>query len=326
MKTGLINFGMKDEMRAQRHDCAVALCCDRHYFPLALFVARQIAFHNPSLRFDILIASQDQLDLPDWAQAIGVRLHRLGQLPDVKPPEQYRGSMAAFFRLLLPRALQDQYRRLLYLDCDVFIEGGDFARLLDLDIGSHAIAAVRDALQVLNPGYHAHEFRALGWPAYKYLNSGVQLIDTARFVAEDLDQRAFAMYPKNARRHVSADQSLLNLALRGEFAELGPAWNWQLSGWLPWITARYPVFVRHFIGPKKPYLATDDQKETRYLQAYRDHFRFFGPDAWPDLPDTPDPEPPGYRQIARLALRHFKLRHSMTAVLRDFKDPYRVRI
>ena len=38
----------------QRHDQAVVFCCDRNYYPMALFMLRQIAFHNPFRRFDFV--------------------------------------------------------------------------------------------------------------------------------------------------------------------------------------------------------------------------------------------------------------------------------
>jgi hypothetical protein len=51
----------------QRHDCAVVFCCDRNYFVLTLFLIWQIAHLNPNRRFDFVIASQDDLVVPDWA-------------------------------------------------------------------------------------------------------------------------------------------------------------------------------------------------------------------------------------------------------------------
>lgn len=308
---------------APAHDKAVALCCDAGYFPVALFVVRQIAWLAPDRRFDLVIASQEDLSLPAWAKTLGVRLHRLGALPEVQPPKRFQGSLSPYFRLMLARDLGADYRRILYLDSDVFVEAGDIDRLLDADLGPHPLAAARDAPQLYTTGHHALEFKALGWPAYRYANSGVLLIDTAAFVACDLDRRAWDMYPQNAARHVYADQSLLNLALKGSFAELSPVWNWQLSGRLPWMTAQFPVHIRHFIGEKKPFLHADDPREARYRQAYAEHFRQFDPAAGARLPSPPGPAFDGARRLLQLAVWHVQARPIVSRLLALFPDPYR---
>ena len=112
----------------ERHDCAVAFCVDRNFLPFALFMVRQIAFHTPVRQFDFVIATQDQVDVPDWAQALDVKIHVIGSLPDLPLPARFRGSMAPYFRIALPGELRHRYRRILYLDADMFVEGGDFKK------------------------------------------------------------------------------------------------------------------------------------------------------------------------------------------------------
>lgn len=311
--------------RPLQHNQAVALCCDRGYLPYALFVIRQITELAPDRRFDIVLASQDALELPDWAKPLGIRLHRVGALPDVRPPERFKGSMAPFLRLLLPRELGRDYRRILYLDCDVFVEGGDFARVLAADMGQYAIAAARDAAMFLRPGHHAVEFEALGWPAYKYANSGVLLIDTTAYVESDFDRQAFAMYDRNAARKIYADQSLLNLVLKGQFAELSPVWNWQLAGVLPKITAEYPSFVQHLIGEKKPYLDADDERLPRFLPAYQDHFSAHDPGMLSTLPKRGLRAPWRFKTMVYRAARMIEARPIVSTIMASFGDPYALR-
>lgn len=308
----------------QRHDHAVAFCVDRNYLVFALFMIRQIAFHNPNRRFDFVIASQDELEIPDWAAGYGIRLHRTGQLPDLPLPARFRGSMAPYFRILLPLELQADYRKILYLDADMFVEGGDLSRLLDQDLGPYPLAAARDAPSLYLPNHHAREFRQIGLPQLRYANTGAMLIDTAAYVEQDVARRAFSQADGHPNGFHLADQSLFNLALRGQFAELSPAWNWMLSGSLPLMTIPFPVFLRHFIGKDKPNNNPRDQRDARFHRAYAEFFALYAPEELKRLAPPRNPEPMGLKRIAKLALLHLRARPQMKESLARFSDPYKV--
>jgi lipopolysaccharide biosynthesis glycosyltransferase len=309
-----------------RHDQAVAFCVDRNYFNFALFMIRQIAFHNPNRRFDFVVASQDALEVPGWAAGYGIRMHRIGTLPNLPTPARFRGSLAPYFRILLPLELQADYRRILYLDADMFVEGGDFSRLLEQDLGPHPFAAARDAPSLYLPNFRPREFVEAGVPLTRYANTGTLLIDTASYVAQEVARRAFMQADKHPSGYHLADQSLFNLALRGNFAELSPAWNWQLSGSLPLVTLRYPVFLRHFIGVKKPHSTLNDPRDARFHQAYAEFFALYAPEELKAMVPPYDSEPLKLGRIAKLVLFHLRARPLMKASLARFKDPYQVLI
>ena len=73
------------------------------------------------------------------------------------------------------------------------------------------------------------EFARLGRPPARYANSGVLLMDVARWRAEDVASRcvAAASDPALQAGYVRNDQSALNIALAGRWTELSPVWNWQ---------------------------------------------------------------------------------------------------
>jgi lipopolysaccharide biosynthesis glycosyltransferase len=307
-----------------RHDCAVALCCDRNYFPLALFTIRQIAFLNPERHYDFVISTQDDLVLPDWAAALGTVIHKAGSLPAAAEVARYLGSMAPLLRLMLARELRDRYRRIVYLDCDMIVEGGDFNRLFQIDIGPHPIGAVLDAPFLYERAYVAREYAKVGLGALPYANTGMQLIDTAAYVEQDVEARSFAVCKDHPEAVIYTDQSLTNLALRGAFAQLAPCWNWQNTRRLPLATFRYPVFLRHFIGVTKPDRYTGKKLlEARHNQAYRDFFARFAPDRLPDLAPPPDPRPLGFGEVARIAYEHLLARPILERAFRKHADPYR---
>jgi hypothetical protein len=309
-----------------RHDCAVALCCDRKYFPLALFMIRQIGFHNPARRFDFVISTRDELELPVWARELGIVLHRPGELPDHVGIKSYTGSRVPLDRLLLPQALGSRYRRILYLDCDMFIDGGDLNRLIEIDIGQHPFGAVLDAPYLYDQAHHAREFLRLGLPALPYANSGLLLIDTKAFTEADFAHRAFDVCRTDPQAIVYSDQSLINLAARGKFAQLAPCWNWQNAQRLPFLSQNYPVFIWHFIARWKPDRAEQGHIEARFAQAYRDFATQLMPEFLERLPPARDPAPLSLGQIFKLGLHHYTAHQAALGLFAQFPDPYRAKV
>lgn len=312
--------------RPERHDCAVTFSCDRKYFPFALFMIRQIDFHNPGRTFDFVIASRDALEVPDWAKDLGIVFHRPGDLPDYVGIKSYTGSTAPLYRLLLPRELGDRYRRILYLDCDMFVEGGDLNQLFKVNLGAHAFGAVLDAPYLKDPNHLAREFARMGLPALPYANSGMQLIETAAYVAQDLDRRAFDVCRSHPEAIVYSDQSLTNLAVRGQFAQLAPCWNWQVANDLPLMSLSYPVHIWHFIGRRKPDRDVPSLLDARFAQAYRDFATRFMPEFLAKLPPPKALAPLRFGQIARLGLDQWTARRTAATLLARFPDPYTAQV
>jgi lipopolysaccharide biosynthesis glycosyltransferase len=309
----------------QRHDTAVALCCDQKFFPFALFMIWQIAHHNPLRRFDFVISSQDDLVVPDWAKQHGIVLHKTGAVPEGLDMSRY-GSLATLFRFMLARELGNRYRRILYMDCDMFVEGGDFSRLLNLDLGPHPIGAVLDVPHLYVADYKSKEFTATGLAAKPYFNSGLQLIDTKAYVEQEVEQRAYAMIRKYPQAIFYSDQSMLNLALHGRFAQLAPCWNWQANGRLQLLSLRYPVFAHHFIGPKKPDRESSGQNGARFNQAYRDFFGHFMPEMLAKIAAPCDPAPMTLKEVVGIGVRHVMATKLAADLIARFPDPYQARL
>jgi hypothetical protein len=311
---------------SQRHDCAVAFCCDRNYYHLALFMIRQIAFHNPHRRFDFVVSSRDDLEVPDWAKPLGIVLHRTGDLPHFVEAVRYRGSVAPLYRINLSRELGDRYRRIVYLDSDMFVEGGDLNRLLEIDMGSYPIAAVLDAPFLYQADYRSREYTQLNWPAAPYANTGMQVIDTRAYIEQEVDHRAFAVVQSHPNAVVYTDQSLTNITLRGKFAQLAPCWNWQWNYRFPLLPLHYPVFLRHFIGPMKPDRDSSGLMDVRFNQAYREFLTQLMPELLPKLAPACDPVPMRLKQYVKIGLRHLAARNLMVDLLARFPDPYKARL
>ena len=307
----------------QRHDCAVAFCCDAKFFPFALFTIWQIAHHNPFRKFDFVISTQDDLEIPDWAKSYGIVLHKAGLVPIFLEVARFHGSLAPLFRIMLARVLGDRYRRILYLDCDLQIEGGDINRLLEVDLGPHPIGAALDGPFFFVADFRAEEFVTAGLPAAPYANTGVQVIDTRAYRDQEVERRSFEMAAKYPKAVIYTDQSLTNLALRGGFAQLAPCWNWQLSHRYPLVPMRYPVFVRHFVGGNKPDRKSPVRHEARFNLAYHQFFTTFMPDMLLRIAPPGDPSVMTFKDAARIVLLHVMGARLVSDILARYPDPYK---
>jgi lipopolysaccharide biosynthesis glycosyltransferase len=192
-----------------------------------------------------------------------------------------RRTEATYLRLAIPDAFAADYQRILYLDSDVFLQGGNFSALMDLDIGPHAIAAVRDNSQWRTPGRRIDSFAKMGLPAVPYFNAGVLLIDTAAVEAQRIRERSFAFARAHPGKLAHMDQDMLNGAVMGEWAEISPVWNWQYTWASRLFEAMVGANVVPFIGRKKPWNHIEGEMPLRFRHAYRDFFAAHFPDAAP---------------------------------------------
>lgn len=289
-----------------RSDTAVVFACDARYLPYALFAAEQIARSHPERVFDIcLCALGETLELPPALEGLGLRICRIesdGALAGLAVDA--RRSEATYLRLLLPDALAGDYRRLLYLDSDVFVQGGDFGALLAADLGERPVAAVRDNFQWRRPGRHVASFAAMGLPNVAYFNAGVLLVDTAAWGAARILERCVTLAAAHPGGMRHMDQDLLNGVLLGDWAELSPVWNWQYTRATMLFEALEGAHVIHFIGAKKPWTHSGGQLPLRF----RDTYRAFFARVYPERPIAEDGLAP---HLNRRYLRDVLVRHTL---------------
>lgn len=245
-----------------RNTNALAFCADDNVLPYALFAAYHAATLNPDRNFDILICSLSPITLPDpflEAGIIPVHLdigdHMMAQGLTVR-----RLTITSFLRLWLPEAFADTYARIFYVDTDTDIVDTNLSDFAQLDLGDHAIGGVRDIAQWTDIDRPVHEFdiRDIGGGAY--LNAGVLLINTEEFNRRDFLARMLETN-RTMAPFIHNDQSLINLTLRHEWAELHPNWNWQGLRLLRRFTEQATPRVMHYVGPRKPY---DPKQAARY--------------------------------------------------------------
>ena len=306
--------------RPAASDRAVVFACDANYLPMALHAAAQLAALHPARDFDICLATMDDpLALPPSLAPLGLRAVRIeahGAFDDLKTDR--RRTASAYLRLALPGAFAADYRRLLYLDSDVFVQGGDVSALLRAELRGRPLAAVRDTIQWRTPSRRPEAFRILGLPHARYFNSGLMLMDLDAILARDLPARCLTLARGEGRRLPGHDQNLLNATLHGDWAELSPVWNWQDT----WATRLFETLVDphivHFIGSKKPWSPKGRDLPPRWRRSYARFFAEHLPER--ALPPEPAPRLPATGDLARLLLKHLVSARRMAAYLDRFES------
>ena len=222
-----------------------------------------------------------------WASGRGITLADdldTSEIEDV-PILQERLTSATLMKLLLAGHLAGRCDKILYLDTDLTIHG-DVSSLFALDTGDFPLAAVPSGQvwvdEELRRKAEAH-FGALGMTApYHYFNTGVVLIDVAKWLREDLGNRALDFIRQHPELCVLPDEDALNAILDGRFAELSPIWNARAtSSGLPTVQEIAPVIV-HYSGPDKPWRRYGYRKRLfPDRTAYRLYQAFLADTPWP---------------------------------------------
>jgi lipopolysaccharide biosynthesis glycosyltransferase len=145
----------------------------------------------------------------------GLSLMQASPKPLIGFPVSGHGSVAAYFRLLLPAMLPMSVDRFIFIDADTIIVDS-IAPLWELSLEGHALAAVGE--HRLSCQDHGYEFGA-------YFNSGIMLADLNKWRQSDLLQRGrrFAIEHPERLRHW--DQDVLNHVFEGDWLPLHDRWN-----------------------------------------------------------------------------------------------------
>ncbi|MEM7782259.1 MAG: glycosyltransferase family 8 protein [Planctomycetota bacterium] len=151
----------------------------------------------------------------------------------------------AYFRLLAARLLPKSISKVIYLDSDVLVRG-DLTELWNFDLGNDYCAAVVDISCPFINAYHAHQkygdlkaalpflnviepirnWRELGLDgSAHYFNSGVMVLNIARWREESIEQKLLACLRDNPDYVWCWDQYALNVVFHGQWKQLPAHWN-----------------------------------------------------------------------------------------------------
>ena len=192
-------------------------------------------------------------------------------------------SLATYYRLFAPVILPEEVDRILYLDCDMIVNGR-IDELYNCDIDNFALAGVLDEDYTSDSKYER-----LGIVGSKtYFNAGVLLINLAYWRQHNVTQRCLECIDRLHEKLLLHDQDTLNVVLKNEVRLVPVKFNMQ-TGFLHKktklsesirnevvATLDNPVII-HFTGPRKPWLR---HYRHPYLNIFRENM-YLSP--WKDL-------------------------------------------
>ncbi|WP_461213714.1 glycosyltransferase family 8 protein [Lacticaseibacillus sp. GG6-2] len=250
----------------QQQPINIMLVIDRNMVFQALNLTRTILANNPqdALHFYIICDNVTTQQRRALTQAFANNPRVVIQLitPHIPLPANvatsYRIPKTAYYRIYVDQLLADYpVERILYLDVDM-VNTGALRPLYDTALGANLIGAVAD-------GGDLDRFEKMDLAQVspdRYFNSGMLLIDVARWRRDQIATQVVAYAQENAERCKYHDQDALNAILHSQWQQLHPRYNAQTNIMLGETqrfsrdvlhsTRQNPVLV-HFCGHMKPW-------------------------------------------------------------------------
>lgn len=187
-------------------------------------------------------------------------------------------SLAAYFRLAVTEILPKNIERILYLDCDIIVNGSIHS-LYDIDLNGRSCAVVQDEAAYVDEPYD--RFGLLRKQEPLYINSGVLLIDLEYWRKHLLFERFFNYIKENKSLIKFHDQDTIYGVLRNQvmyadvkfnlqrgflYKEYFEGFSVQLKQEVKSAIAR-PIII-HYTGSIKPWMLYDKN----HLQKYGEIF------------------------------------------------------
>jgi lipopolysaccharide biosynthesis glycosyltransferase len=260
-----------------------------------LFVAEAArSLRTGFVDYDIILVTTSPADVTDvhrrWLVERQIQLRDdfdLSGVQDIDIPQR-RLTKATLLKLLLAENLANRYDKILYLDADVSIHE-DLASIFSLDTKGFPIAAA--AAAVIQTGWNCSQrklqiahFRALGMTEpYRYINSGVLLIDVDEWNRNELGARALRFIRRNPTICILPDEDALNAILNGRQANLSPLWNMRAAVWSHReIREIVEPIIIHYDGPNKPWRRFGyGRRLFEHRSTYRLYEDFVAKTPWP---------------------------------------------
>jgi lipopolysaccharide biosynthesis glycosyltransferase len=279
-------------------DIAIVVCADQKFFPPAYALCHSLS-RSPSRAYDVQLFTEDGPHLNVVPHDVAFKILTpdfIGRIPKI---DTVRMAPFGFLRLFVPEMLEG-YRRILYLDCDIRIDGS-IAPILEVDLKGAAFAAADDVMTYCVPGLPAGvrhpRINNLDFqPDWSYFNSGVMLIDCEQWRRTGMTGEVIdCMARLGSSKKFIDDQDALNLAFRTRWVALSPRWNFPTLAFATDIEAIIKPVVYHHTYYKPWIFGRAIRRERRKFQK-----------AMRETPYKVFEEKASFHQVKRLVEAHAK--------------------
>lgn len=252
------------------HRDAVVIVGDAAYYKYGLLLARQLLEKEKDRRFDICVICSEPVSTPaELSEGLRIGSAKLADTTDFKTSEKI--TVEAYIRLFLASEMTE-YRRLCYLDADVYLNRPGVQTLMDVDMDDQPLAAVVDPIVwgMERKKEKSQRYRnQIAKAPENYFNSGVLLIDVEKYNRTLLAGDISAMIAERASQLNLHDQTFLNMEFSHRVRLLSPIWNFPMNNQFSDMVDEANPVLLHFVGVK-PWHEINDAVRQQYHSEYRE--------------------------------------------------------
>lgn len=274
---------------------ALAMSSSQQYAPYLCVCLQSIKEHaDPACKYDIVIFTSEMNE--ETKRIITEHISNEHISVRYVNPKKYFENIPlhishayfkeeCYYRLVAPFIFR-QYQKVLFTDIDL-VFNQDVQELYNIDLSGKPIAATIDLLwhgimrktPSLETEY-ARKTLGLADP-YKYVNTGIMLLDVQKCLTRQLPQATLALVSSN--QYKTQEQCAINAFLKEDICYLDPRWNvavqpqWvkEIMTYMPEQTlatyqaAYQQAKVWHFMGGAKPWDNLQEDKSIVWWQYAR---------------------------------------------------------
>lgn len=180
-------------------------------------------------------------------------------------------GIESYSRLLCAYKVPEEVEKILYLDADMICTG-DISELYDLEFDGKIWIACEDG------GIEEKDLIRLALPLdYKYVNSGMLLIDIKKIRENYTEKEMVKMIRDNQKVLVYPDQDFINKMFRNNIKIVNCKYNLIAKGVRYTDLEEKPLII-HYAGSTKPWHDNVSRFEVEYIIPYYESMRLQGND------------------------------------------------
>ncbi|NTU52433.1 MAG: glycosyltransferase family 8 protein [Chlorobiaceae bacterium] len=242
----------------------IVFATDRNYIQHLGAALISLLFNNKELPFTIHIISsgmteKDRRKIEEIAKGYNCTIRHItvsDHLFVKLASEHTMYPKGIYYRLLIPSLIDE--KKVLYLDCDMIINDS-IKPLYEQEFGDAWVCAIED------PGFDRHQQLRMD-SASRYFNSGMMLINLAKWKAGGLQQKVIDFIEHNPESIWFPDQCGLNSIINGQWKKVPLKYNQQSSIFSEGFDDKFDCFSReelqearthpviiHYTGGSKPW-------------------------------------------------------------------------
>lgn len=177
-------------------------------------------------------------------------------------------TTSIFYRLFIA-ALYPEYKKAIYLDCDITVIG-DISKMFEINLKDNIFGVVPDDVIASREEFKQYARDGVGIDDKKYFNSGVLLMNLEKYREEKIKERFVYLLVKYNFETVCPDQDYLNVLCKDKVMYLERGWD-RMS-----TDENYDgqVYIIHYNNFGKPWLY-DDIPYAKFFWEYAKKTSFY---------------------------------------------------